>query len=212
LKQNKNSFVFSYSKEGKVFLGATPEILVQKEDEEVLSYALAGTILRSDENDELQKEMLLKDNKNCYEHQIVIDSIMDTMKKFTDELTVDETKILTLKNLHHLQTRIFGKSKDTTLLKWVKLLHPTPALGGNPVDKAIDLIRRYEKHERGLYAAPIGVMDGSGNGIFIAGIRSVLIEKNMAYAYTGCGIVDKSDCKDEYIETNNKLKTIIESL
>lgn len=212
LKQNKNSFVFSYSKEGKVFLGATPEVLIQKEDEDVLSYALAGTILRSDENDELQKETLLKDNKNRYEHQIVIDSITDTMKKFTDELTVDETKILTLKNLHHLQTRILGKSKDATLLKWVKLLHPTPALGGNPVDKAIDLIRRYEKHERGLYAAPIGVMDGSGNGIFIAGIRSVLIEKNMAYAYTGCGIVDKSDCKDEYIETNNKLKTIIESL
>ncbi|EHJ01056.1 isochorismate synthase [Clostridium sp. DL-VIII] len=212
LKQNKNSFVFSYSKEGKVFLGATPEILVQKEGEEVLSYALAGTILRSDENDELQKEKLLKDNKNCYEHQIVIDSITDIMKKFTDELIVDETKILTLKNLHHLQTRILGKSKDTTLLQWVKLLHPTPALGGNPVDKATDLIRRYEKHERGLYAAPIGVVDGNGNGIFIAGIRSVLIEKNMAYAYTGCGIVDKSDCKDEYIETNNKLKTIIESL
>ncbi len=212
LKQNINSFVFGYFKEGKTFLGATPEILVQKEKNNVLSYALAGTILRSNENDELQKEMLLKDTKNRYEHQIVIDSIVDTMKKLTDELIVDETKILTLKNLHHLQTKIHGKSKNTTLLQWVKSLHPTPALGGNPVDKALELIKSYEKHERGLYAAPIGIMDGNGDGVFIAGIRSALIEKNIAYAYTGCGIVDKSNCEIEYIETKNKLKTIIESL
>jgi menaquinone-specific isochorismate synthase len=212
LKQNINSFVFGYFKEGKTFLGATPEILVQKEKNNVLSYALAGTILRSNEDDELQKAILLKDTKNRYEHQIVIDSIVDAMKKFTDELIIDETKILTLKNLHHLQTRIHGKNKNSTLLQWVKLLHPTPALGGNPVDKALELIKSYEKHERGLYAAPIGIMDGNMDGIFVAGIRSALIEKNIAYAYTGCGIVDKSNCEIEYIETKNKLKTIIESL
>lgn len=212
LRQNLNSFVFAYYKEGKTFLGATPEILVQKEKNEVLSYALAGTILRSNEDDELQKEVLLKDTKNRYEHQIVIDSIVDAMKKFTDELVVDETKILTLKNLHHLQTKIQGKNKNTTLFQWVKFLHPTPALGGNPVDKALELIKNYEKHERGLYAAPIGIMDGNGDGIFVAGIRSALIEKNTVYAYTGCGIVDKSNCREEYIETNNKLKTILESL
>jgi len=212
LKQNINSFVFSYFKDGKTFLGATPEILVQKEINKVLSYALAGTIIRSNENDELQKEALLKDTKNRYEHQIVIDSIVDVMKKFTEELIVDETKILTLKNIHHLQTRIHGKDKNSTLLQWVKRLHPTPALGGNPVNKALELIRKYEKHERGLYAAPIGIIDENGDGIFVAGIRSALIEKNIAYAYAGCGIVDKSNCEVEYIETKNKLKTIIESL
>lgn len=212
LKQNINSFVFGYFKGDKTFLGATPEILVQKEDDSVLSYALAGTILRSTENDELQKTKLLTDPKNRHEHQIVINSIVDDMKKFTNELVIDETRILTLKNLHHLQTRIHGKNKNSTLLQWVKRLHPTPALGGNPVDKALELIKSYEKHERGLYAAPIGIINGDGNGIFVAGIRSALIEKNIAYAYAGCGIVDKSNCEIEYIETKNKLKTIIESL
>jgi len=212
LKQNTNSFIFGYFKEGKTFAGATPEILVQKEKNKVLSYALAGTILRSNENDELQKTMLLKDTKNRHEHQIVVDSIIDVMKKFTSELIVDETKILTLKNLHHLQTRIHGRNKNSNLLQWVKRLHPTPALGGSPVGKALELINRYEKHERGLYAAPIGIMDENGDGIFVAGIRSALIVKNMAYACVGCGIIDKSNCEAEYIETKNKLKTIIESL
>ncbi|MCB2361257.1 isochorismate synthase [Clostridium estertheticum] len=212
LKHNINSFVFGYYKDGKTFLGATPEILVQKEKNMVLSYALAGTILRSNENDELQKEVLLKDTKNRHEHQIVINSIVNVMKRFTDGLIVDETKILTLKNLHHLQTAIHGKDKNSTLLQWVKRLHPTPALGGYPVDKAMELIKKYEKHERGLYAAPIGIIDENGDGIFVAGIRSALIEKNIAYACVGCGIVDKSNCEVEYIETKDKLKTIIESL
>jgi len=212
LKQSINGFVFGYFKDGKTFLGSTPEILVQKEKNKVLSYALAGTILRSNDNDELQKEALLKDTKNRHEHQIVIDSIVNIMKKFTDELLVDETKVLTLKNLHHLQTAIQGKDKNSTLLQWVKRLHPTPALGGNPVDKALELIKEYEKHERGLYAAPIGIMDENGDGIFVAGIRSALIVKNIVYAYAGCGIVDKSNCEVEYIETKDKLKTIIESL
>ncbi|MGV8980627.1 isochorismate synthase [Clostridium sp.] len=212
LKQSMNSFVFGYSKEGKTFLGATPEILVQKEKNKVLSYALAGTIMRSNENDELQKEALLMDTKNRYEHQIVIDSIVDVMKKFTEKLIVEKTKILTLKNLHHIQTRIHGTDKNSSLLQWVKRLHPTPALGGNPVDKALDLIKRYEKHERGLFGAPIGIIDENGDGIFVVGIRSALIEKNIAYACAGCGIVDKSNCEVEYIETKNKLKTIIESL
>lgn len=212
LEKNPNSFVFAYSKEGKTFLGATPEILVQKEKDNILSYALAGTILRDDKNDELQKNILLDDAKNRHEHQIVIDSIVDVMKKFTSEVIVGETTILTLRNLHHLHSGIHVKDRSSTLLEWVMRLHPTPALGGSPVSKALELIRRYEKHERGLYAAPIGIINENGDGIFVAGIRSALIRENVAFAYTGCGIVDKSNCEIEYIETKNKLRTIIESL
>lgn len=212
LNKNENSFVFAYFKEGKTFLGATPEILVQKEKDNILSYALAGTISRTGKNDELQKTMLLNDAKNRHEHQIVIDSIVEVMKKYTSEVVVDETTILTLKNIHHLQASIHAKDKNSTLLEWVMRLHPTPALGGSPVNKALELIRKYEKHERGLYAAPIGIMDENGDGIFVAGIRSALIQENVAFAYTGCGIVDKSNYGIEYIETKNKLKTILESL
>ncbi|WP_330651570.1 isochorismate synthase [Tepidibacter aestuarii] len=212
LDKNKNDFVFAYFKDGKTFLGATPEILVQKEKNNILSYALAGTIERSEKDDELQKIMLLNDSKNRYEHQIVIDSISNVVKKFTKEITIDETTILTLRNLHHLYTPIYAKDKNSSLLQWARRLHPTPAMGGNPVNTALELIRRYEKHERGLYAAPIGIMNGNGDGVFVAGIRSALIKENTVFAYAGCGIVDKSNCEIEYIETKNKLRTIIESL
>ena len=211
LEKNQNSFIFAYFNKGKTFLGATPEILVQKEKDNIISFALAGTILRNDKDDELQKTILLNDRKNRCEHQIVLDKIMDVMKQFIKEVIVDETKILTLKNIHHLQTRIYGKG-NSTLSEWVTRLHPTPALGGSPAHKALEIITSYEKHERGLYASPIGIINENGDGIFVAGIRSALIHGNIVFAYTGGGIVDKSECEEEYTETNNKLKTIIESL
>lgn len=210
LNQNRDSFVFSYSKNGKTFLGATPELLVQKEKDNILSYALAGTSFRN-ENEKKSKFTLLSDNKNCYEHQIVIDSIVDVINKFADEVVVDETKIISLINLYHLQTRIHAKSKSLSLFQWIKSLHPTPALGGYPVNEATKFIKNNEKHERGLYGAPIGIIDENGDGIFVVGIRSALIKENIAYSYTGCGIVKDSNCETEYIETKNKLKTIIES-
>lgn len=210
--QNSNSFIFAYFKDGKTFLGATPEILVQKEQDNILSYALAGTISRNGQNDELQKTILLRDAKNRYEHQIVIDTIAAGIKKFTGTVQIGDTSILTLRNVHHLQTPIYAKDPRGTLLEWAARLHPTPALGGNPVNKALALLRQYEKHERGLYAAPLGITDANGDGVFVAGIRSALIQGNLAFAYTGCGLVAKSESKDEYLETNDKLRTIVESL
>lgn len=210
--QNSRSFIFAYYKDGKTFLGATPEILVQKERNKILSYALAGTSLRDGKDDEAEKNRLLHDEKNRHEHQVVIDTITNVMKKFTPAVRVAETSILTLPNVYHLQTPIYAKDQAGTLAEWAARLHPTPALGGNPVNKALELIRKYEKHERGMYAAPLGVMDARGDGIFVAGIRSALILGNVAYAYTGCGLVDRSEHRAEYVETNNKLRTIIESL
>ncbi|QHA00902.1 isochorismate synthase [Dehalobacter restrictus] len=210
-EKNPDSFVFAYAKGGRTFLGATPEILVQKADDEIISYALAGTIPRNAIDEGTQMEILLNDPKNLHEHRIVRDTIADVMKKYCAEVWIDETRILTLKNLYHLKTRLGAKDRSL-LTAWVTRLHPTPALGGNPVGPALDIIAREEKHERGMYAAPLGIMDQNGNGIFVAGIRSALIQDNMVYAYTGCGIVEGSDCLEEYIETNDKLRTILEGL
>jgi menaquinone-specific isochorismate synthase len=210
LDKNPNSFIFAYYKKGKTFLGATPEILVEKKEDAIISYALAGTIARDEEDDEKQKTKLLKDCKNCYEHQVVIDTITSVMKSYSHQVIVDETKILT--------SKICITCKRVLPLRITEhywsgsRLHPTPALGGNPVHKALELIAKYEKHERGLYAAPIGIIKQNGDGIFVAGIRSALIHGKEISAYTGCGIVEKSGCEDEYLETNNKLRTILESL
>ena len=56
----------------------------------------------------------------------------------------------------------------------VQALHPTPALGGVPTDKSMEMIRSEENMDRGYYAAPIGWTDAAGNGEFAVAIRSAL--------------------------------------
>jgi menaquinone-specific isochorismate synthase len=94
----------------------------------------------------------------------------------------------------------------------VERLHPTPALGGFPKEKAIEKIRELEPMHRGWYAAPVGWIDHEDNGEFVVAIRSGLIEGNRAALFAGCGIVEESDPESEYFETKMKLKPMLSAL
>ena len=208
---NPNCFIFGYEKDGRTFVGASPEILVRHRSSEILSYALAGTAPKHGPN-AWTKEQLLTDKKNLFEHNIVRDRIVDIMKSITPEVIIGETGIMELAHLYHLRTIITAKDSTKSLVEWAKLLHPTPALGGEPREKALALLQKYEAHERGMYAAPFGFMKDMGDGIVIVAIRSALIMDNVLYAYAGCGVVADSDADEEYAETNNKMRTILDAL
>ena len=208
---NPNCFIFGYEKDGRTFVGASPEILVRHRGSEILSYALAGTAPKDGPN-AWTKEQLLTNKKNLVEHNIVRDRIVNTMRQITPHVTVGETGIMELSHLYHLRTIITAKDSTKSLVEWAKLLHPTPALGGEPREKALALLQEYESHERGMYAAPFGFMKDMGDGIVVVAIRSALIMDNVLYAYAGCGVVADSDADEEYVETNNKMRTILDAL
>ena len=208
---NPNCFIFGYEKDGRTFVGASPEILVRHRGSEILSYALAGTAPKDGPN-AWTEEQLLTNTKNIIEHNIVRDRIVNTMKQITPDVTVGETGIMELSHLYHLRTIITAKDSTKSLVEWAKLLHPTPALGGEPREKALALLQEYESHERGMYAAPFGFMKDMGDGIVVVAIRSALIMDNVLYAYAGCGVIADSDADEEYAETNNKMRTILDAL
>ena len=208
---NPNCFIFGYEKDGRTFVGASPEILVRHRGSEILSYALAGTAPKDGPN-AWTEEQLLTNKKNLVEHNIVRNRIVNTMKQITPDITVGETGIMELSHLYHLRTIITAKDSTKSLVEWAKLLHPTPALGGEPREKALALLQKYESHERGMYAAPFGFMKDMGDGIVVVAIRSALIMDNVLYAYAGCGVVADSNADEEYAETNNKMRTILDAL
>ena len=197
VENNPNCFIFGYEKEGRTFVGASPEILVRHRGDEILSYALAGTAPKFGPK-AWTKERFLGDHKNRVEHNIVRDRIVHTMRQVTEDVTVGETGIMELSRLYHLRTIITAKDSTKSLIEWGQLLHPTPALGGEPRELAMDLLAKYEVHERGMYAAPFGFMKDMGDGILVVAIRSALIMGNRLYAYAGCGIVSASNSDEEY--------------
>ncbi|MER2071172.1 MAG: chorismate-binding protein [Psychrobacillus sp.] len=94
----------------------------------------------------------------------------------------------------------------------MEAMHPTPALGGEPRQEAIEIIRESEQMNRGYYAAPIGWVNAEGDGEFAVGIRSALIENQYAYLYAGGGLVSESTSFEEFEETRVKFRPMLRTL
>jgi menaquinone-specific isochorismate synthase len=215
-EHQQKSYVFAFEKGEKCFIGATPERLIERRGNTFLTGALAGTAARgsnSAEDQRLEKK-LLKDTKNREEHEFVVKMICEAMESFTAELTFpSKPEILKVKDVQHLYTPISGLAKNhVSLLDIVEKLHPTPALGGQPREKALELIQQLEAFNRGWYASPIGWLDAEGYGEFAVAIRSALIEGNMAWLYAGCGVVEASNPQAELEETQLKLRPMLTAL
>lgn len=77
---------------------------------------------------------------------------------------------------------------------------------------AVEVIREIEPLKRGWYAAPVGWIDSQDNGEFAVAIRSGLIEEDRVRLFAGCGIVEDSLAKQEYEETQVKLRPMLSAL
>jgi menaquinone-specific isochorismate synthase len=214
--EQSTSYLFAFTHNESTFLGASPERLVKREGDQLLSTCLAGSIARgrSAMEDDQLGEKLLKDEKNLHEHALVVRMIKDAVANCCTQLSVPNKPILyKVRDIQHLYTPIIGKIKDdVSILKVVERLHPTPALGGYPQGESIEKIREIEPFDRGWYAAPVGWIDEKGNGEFAVAIRSGLISGKAASLFAGCGIVGDSEPLLEYDETNMKFRPMISAL
>ncbi|KGR78409.1 isochorismate synthase [Ureibacillus sinduriensis] len=216
VNEQPESYLFGLEHEHLLFFGASPERLVKVEDGKAFSSCVAGSIKRGEtaEEDKLLGDSLLNDAKNLGEHQYVVEMIANTFEKNCIQYTVPkQPKLLKIRDIQHLYTPVEGKlSQDATILQLVKLLHPTPALGGVPRQGAMKIIRDNEAMNRGLYAAPLGWIDAEGNGEFAVAIRSAALKDNKAYLYAGGGIVADSEPNSEYEETLVKFRPMLRAL
>lgn len=203
---------------GTMLVGASPELLVARNGDEVICQPFAGSAPRSadPETDRASAAALAASGKNRHEHELVV----DVMRKALDPLCV-ELQIAAQPELHatdalwHLSTPIRGRlrDKDVTAIDLAVALHPTPAVGGVPTDLAADLITELEG-DRGFYAGAVGWCDNAGNGRWVVSIRCAVLsaDRRVALANAGGGIVAESDPDDEVDETTTKFRTILTGL
>ncbi len=197
------------------FYGATPELLVEVNGSSIKTMALAGSIRRgkTPAEDVALGQSLLNDPKNRNEHQLVIDGIQEKLMPLTQHLTMGETGLMTLTNIHHIYTPINGILRHNDgILPIVAALHPTPALGGSPREVAMALIQAAEPVPRGWYAAPIGWIDQNLDGAFHVAIRSAVAQEKRVWLYAGCGIVAESDPQQEWDETGLKFAPMLRAV
>jgi menaquinone-specific isochorismate synthase len=211
--EQQGCFVFSI--DGLV--GASPELLLARDGLDVWSRPLAGTTPRLDD---VAIAGLAASSKDASEHQFVVDALVGEFEhRCGDSVRVVGPEIVRFSTLAHLATTISGRLSPAdrdggsdSALAFARALHPTPAVGGTPNDSAMALIDEVERGSRGLYAGPVGWVDGNGNGEFALALRSAEIDGADAVLRAGAGIVAGSDPDAEWAETEAKLAPMLSAL
>ncbi|BAI88899.1 MULTISPECIES: isochorismate synthase [Limnospira] len=210
-------YIFSTgNSQGQNFIGASPERLITVNQGNCSTDALAGSAPRGETETEDAEiaHRLLSSDKNLREHQAVVDFIIERLLHLgLTPSPSPKPRLMQLSNIQHLWTPITSPiSPNIHLLDILAKLHPTPAAAGTPCEIAIAQIRQYETFDRSLYAAPLGWVDYHGNGEFIVGIRSALIDCDRARLFAGAGIVAGSEPEQELAEIQLKLQALLRAL
>jgi salicylate biosynthesis isochorismate synthase/menaquinone-specific isochorismate synthase len=195
------------------FLGASPELLARREGQRVQTVALAGTRRRSADPsvDSHLGEQLMQSPKDREEQAIVTRRIKRTLEPVSVWVTAAEDPVLVkVLNVQHLGTPIRAQlAEPLPALEVAGLLHPTPAVGGEPRDRALALIPALEGLDRGWYAGPVGWTDLFDDGEFCVALRCALLRGNVAHLYAGEGIVRDSVPEQELEANEAKLQALL---
>jgi salicylate biosynthesis isochorismate synthase/menaquinone-specific isochorismate synthase len=195
------------------FVAASPELLVRREGQRASTLGLAGSTRRSADPavDDHLGEQLLRSAKDREEHAIVVNRIARALRARSVWVTAaPEPQVVKMANIQHLATPIRAQlAEPVGAIDLAGLLHPTPAVGGEPWDIAEPLIPALEGLDRGWYAAPVGWVDAVEDGEFCVALRSALLRGRDARCYAGVGVVRDSDPGAELAETEVKLQALL---
>jgi isochorismate synthase len=206
-------FVFCAGRGDATLVAASPELLVRREGHRVSTLALAGSTRRSADPavDDHLGEQMLRDESYREEHAIVARRIERALRPHAVWVAAaPEPELVRIANIQHLATPIRAQLADPIeTLKLVGLMHPTPAVGGEPAEPALRQIPALEGLDRGWYSGPVGWTDGAGDGEFCVALRCALLRGGVAHCYAGNGIVRDSDPTKELAETEIKLQALL---
>lgn len=192
-----------YTAQYGLWIGATPEILLEVKNDTYKTFALAGTM-------PAKSSPCKWGHKELEEHKLVADYIQQSFRKLGAAKPYMELQESTMAgDLLHLRTTYIysGLSKK----KWnqvVKVLHPTPAVAGLPKTKSIQFIKKQEQNERGFYSGYLGPVNVGNEIHLFVNLRCMQLFGNQYALYAGCGITASSVPSKEWKESELKMMTL----
>jgi isochorismate synthase len=190
-----------------MWMGATPEQLAIIKNNTFETVALAGTQVFS--------ENVIWQEKEIVEQQLVTDYIKNRTESLVEELKISDSYTQKAGNLVHLKSDISGKLKqNVSELDVIQALHPTSAVCGMPLEAARNFILENENYNRKYYSGFLGEFQMKEQTNLFVNLRCCeLVNYNnenqcKVNIYVGCGITKDSQAEKEFLETENKSKTI----
>lgn len=201
LEAYPNALVFVVStKESGTWIGASPELIVEKSGSRFHTIALAGTNKMPDPT------WPAKDHS---EHQKVVDYIERELLKLKISPSLDGPYTSRYGAMSHLRTDV-NFTSTVSLREIVARLHPTPALCGSPKDATLRFIAQHEARQRSFYTGNMIIEDKNGDGVAFAFLRCAQLTNDaILRLYAGCGIVAESIPEKEWEESELKIDSIL---
>lgn len=197
-----------YHPQTGIWCGATPEILLKINKENFETMALAGT-------QPFTEGEIVWRHKEKEEQQFVTDAIMENLDGLVDNITLSDTHSHRAGNLLHLRTLISGTllPVEKILSKIAEIMHPTPAVCGTPQIWSRNYIIETEGYPREFYTGFMGPIEDNGTkATLMVNLRSMKIVDDKATVYVGGGVTEESDPEEEWVETQNKMQTMLHIL
>ena len=215
---NPSPFMFYFNFSDFQIIGASPEILVRLRDNNITVRPIAGTRPRGKtlNQDRFYEKDLLKDKKELSEHLMLLDLGRNDAGKVSKINTVKVTESFVIErysHVMHIVSNVVGKY-NRKFSKFKSLLAGFPAgtVSGAPKIRAMEIIDELEKTKRKVYSGGIGYFSANGEFDTCIALRTAIAKKNKFYVQAGAGIVADSKPINEYNETVNKAKALINAL
>ena len=211
----RGCYCFAIETAGRVFMGCSPERLFYRNDRSVQTESLAGTVRRGQtpSEDAALEAALREDAKLVREHDWVTHHICDELEPWSLRIAAPEhPSVLKLDRIQHLRLPIEATLRPgVDDLHLLRALHPTAAVCGFPRESAQCLIQEQEGFDRGWYSGVVGLLSGDRSELAVA-IRSVLVDGDQAWCFSGAGIVQGSNPETEWQELEAKIESFFIAL
>ncbi|GMT97468.1 anthranilate synthase component I [Corallococcus caeni] len=197
--------------EARALVGASPELLVQVRDGDVVVRPIAGTRRRGGSEAEdlrLEKE-LLADEKERAEHIMLVDLGRNDVGRVAAPGTVRIEDLMIIErysHVMHIVSQVRGKL-DTTRFDALDALastFPAGTVSGAPKIRAMQIIDELEPMRRGPYAGAVGYLSFCGTLDVAIALRTFFVDGDRTMWTAGAGLVADSDPMKEADETEAK--------
>jgi anthranilate synthase component I len=215
---NPSPYMFFLRLDDTLVVGASPEVMVRKEGNQVELRPIAGTRPRGKTKDadrELERE-LLADPKECAEHVMLVDLGRNDLGRVCRTGTVKVTELMVVErysHVMHIVSNVQGElAGEKDAFDVLRATFPAGTLSGAPKVRAMEIIEELEPMRREIYGGAVGYFSFSGNMDMAIAIRTLVVKDGRIHLQAGAGIVADSDPAAEYQETVNKARAVVKAI
>ncbi len=156
---------------------------------------------------------LTSDPKFRGENLMIVDLLRNDMSRVCEVGTVEVTDLMHVESyptVHQLVTTIRGRlCPDVTTVEAVRALFPGGSMTGAPKLRTMQIIADVETSARGPYAGALGWLGDDGRADLGIVIRTLVHRDGRYTLGTGGGITVRSECDEEYAETQWKISALL---